>query len=93
MRESDTRKGNTLEKMFLALLRIQQRIEMLYLLERVENMQIFVHENLVFFAFPSIKYANAMHNTAVSTQISHLLCNAQTLIHIPSTSMQLKPRA
>lgn len=52
--------------MLLALLRMQQRTEMLYLLERVENMQIFAHENLVFFAFPSIKYANATQRTAGS---------------------------
>lgn len=57
--------------MFLALLRMQQRIEMLYLLERVENMQIFAHENLVFFAFPSIKYANATHSAAGSLR-SHI---------------------
>lgn len=39
---------------------------MLYLLERVENMQIFAHENLVCFAFPSIKYANVTQHTASS---------------------------
>lgn len=58
---------------------------MLYLLERVENMQIFAHENLVFFAFPSIKYANAMHKAAGLLR-SHTTSCTNTHTHIPSTS-------
>lgn len=86
----DTRKGNTAEKMmFLALLRMQQRIEMLYLLEQVENMQIFAHENLVFFAIPSIKYANTTHNAAGSlSSHSYHIMHKHTHSHTPSTPMQ-----
>lgn len=66
-KQGNTKKGNTFKKkMLLALLRIRRRIEMLYLLERVENMQIFAYEKLLFFAFPSINYANGTHHAAGS---------------------------
>lgn len=65
---------------------------MLYLLERVENMQIFARENLVFFAFPSIKYANAMHNAASSLR-SHTHHVMHKHKHTPGTSMQPKTSA
>lgn len=73
--------------MLLPLLRMQQRTEMLYLLERVENMQIFAHENLVFFAFPSIKYANATQRTAGSLR-SHTQHVMHTHTHTHGMAVQ-----